>query len=109
MPRTLMQLHYWKTVPIQPWYFKEVEDNTSGESQIWQKMGEVTAGVYPHTDTEMQDAILALLMEVTCCWRIITGHPENTAFCMYNDGGVLHVHKRMQTNKRVSRTVFSAL
>ena len=32
MPRILKQLCHWKTVPIQPCCFREVENNSSGES-----------------------------------------------------------------------------
>lgn len=37
VPRILKHLRYWKTVSIWPCSFEEVENNSSAESQVWQK------------------------------------------------------------------------
>lgn len=46
--------------------------------------------------------ILVLLMERACCQRIITGHPENTVVCTYNDGISSSSHLSGDIDKQAS-------
>lgn len=46
--------------------------------------------------------ISVLLMEIACCQRIITGHPENTVVCTYNDGISSSSHLSEDIDKQAS-------